>query len=165
MEPDRSVTGGAWYSDQDFESEFVDILNQQCHRFLHSRLEQARRDGGAEAAGGPIALRNKSMATAKDVLGFISALGISKVQLKPDDIETILDTLVFDGKAEKTVQASASNEGGGGEVKFFRAVEPLLPPTGLMRTPCGGCPVMRDCGAVGAVNPTKCVYLKDWMQL
>ena len=31
LEPDRSVTGGAWYSDQDFESEFVDILNQQVN--------------------------------------------------------------------------------------------------------------------------------------
>ena len=32
LEPDRSVTGGAWYSDQDFESEFIEILNQQCFR-------------------------------------------------------------------------------------------------------------------------------------
>ena len=33
LEPDRSVTGGAWYSDHDFESEFVEVLNQQCYRF------------------------------------------------------------------------------------------------------------------------------------
>ena len=32
LEPDHSVTGGAWYSDQDFESEFVEILNQQAYR-------------------------------------------------------------------------------------------------------------------------------------
>ena len=33
LEPDRSVTGGAWYNDgKDFEAEFVEILNQQCHR-------------------------------------------------------------------------------------------------------------------------------------
>ena len=38
LEPDHSVTGGAWYSEQDFESEFVEILNQQCYRFLHHRL-------------------------------------------------------------------------------------------------------------------------------
>lgn len=29
LEPDRSVTGGSWYSDQDFESEFVQVLHQQ----------------------------------------------------------------------------------------------------------------------------------------
>lgn len=38
LEPDRSVTGGAWYSDQDFESEFVEILNQQCHKFLVKKV-------------------------------------------------------------------------------------------------------------------------------
>ena len=38
LEPDRSVTGGAWYSDQDFESEFVEVLNQQCFIFLEQRV-------------------------------------------------------------------------------------------------------------------------------
>ena len=37
LDPDRSVTGGAWYSDgKDFEAEFVEILNQQCHRYYMS---------------------------------------------------------------------------------------------------------------------------------
>ena len=40
LEPDASVTGGAWYSDQDFESEFVDILNQQCHKFLLQKVRE-----------------------------------------------------------------------------------------------------------------------------
>lgn len=38
LEPDRSVTGGAWYSDQDFESEFVEVLNQQCFKYLEQRV-------------------------------------------------------------------------------------------------------------------------------
>jgi len=44
LQPDRSVTGGAWYSDQDFESEFVEVLNQQCHKFLQQKLERAEKD-------------------------------------------------------------------------------------------------------------------------
>ena len=38
LDPDSTVTGGAWYSDQDFESEFVDILNQQCYKFLLQKV-------------------------------------------------------------------------------------------------------------------------------
>ena len=38
LQPDRSVTGGAWYSDQDFESEFVDVLTNQCHKFLLTKV-------------------------------------------------------------------------------------------------------------------------------
>lgn len=37
LEPDVSVTGGTWYSNQDFEAEFVDVLNQQCLRFLQEK--------------------------------------------------------------------------------------------------------------------------------
>jgi hypothetical protein len=74
LEPDRTVTGGAWYCDQDFEAEFVDVLNQQCYRFLHQKLEATR-----DCKGGPIAARNISYASSKDVWKYISELGISKV--------------------------------------------------------------------------------------
>ena len=40
LEPDQSVTGGSWYSDQDFESEFVDVLNQQCFKFLQQKVRR-----------------------------------------------------------------------------------------------------------------------------
>ncbi len=98
LEPDRSVTGGAWYSDhQDFESEFVEILNQQCHRFLSERRDRSK----SQSHAGPVATRNASTASSKEVLKYISELGISKVQLKVEDIEAILDTLIYDGKVEK----------------------------------------------------------------
>ena len=41
LQPDRSVTGGAWYSDQDFESEFVEVLNQQCYKFLQDKVRSS----------------------------------------------------------------------------------------------------------------------------
>ena len=40
LEPDVSITGGTWYSNQDFEVEFVDVLNQQCLRFLQEKVKQ-----------------------------------------------------------------------------------------------------------------------------
>ena len=65
------------------------------------------------------------------------------MQLSEGDIETILNTLVFDGKAEMSLVAdSSSNKSStGGQKKLFRALVPLMPVTGLMRTPCGVCPV------------------------
>ncbi len=53
--------------------------------------------------------------------------------------------------------------------RYYRATEPLLPTTGLMRVPCGGCQVFNNCCsslddvAGSAVNPRKCVYMKEWM--
>lgn len=74
LEPDKSVTGGAWYNDQDFESEFVDVLNQQCYRFLRQK-----KDAVKSCKEGPIAAQNMASASSKDVCTHISELGISKV--------------------------------------------------------------------------------------
>lgn len=74
LDPDRSLTGGAWYSDQDFESEFVDVLNQQCFNFLEAKKQTAK-----EAVGGPLTMNNNSYASVTDVWKFINQLGISRV--------------------------------------------------------------------------------------
>ena len=70
---------------QDFESEFVEILNQQCFRFLYQKLERAR-----ESPEGPLSTRNISLASSREVLKYIAELGISKVALRVEDIEAIL---------------------------------------------------------------------------
>ncbi|XP_013783845.1 DNA-directed RNA polymerase III subunit RPC6-like isoform X1 [Limulus polyphemus] len=159
LEPDRSITGGAWYSDQDFESEFVEVLNQQCFKFLQQKLMTAR-----EATNDPISERNASYASSKDIWKFINELGISKVTLSAEDIEAILDTLIYDGKVEKTIVASQVTSGStGGMTRLYRAVEPLIESTGLMRLPCGVCPVMEECQEGGAISPSNCLYMKQWL--
>ena len=52
-----------------------------------------------------------------------------------EDIEMILDLTVYDGKVEKSIGADLT--------KRYRAVEPLLPAPGIVRTPCGVCPVSK----------------------
>lgn len=60
------------------------------------------------------------------------------MQLSVEDIETILDTLLYDGKCERSIVAGA---GDGEQTKLYRAVNSLIESTGLMRMPCGSCPV------------------------
>lgn len=150
LEPDRSVTGGAWYQDQDFEAEFVDVLNQQCYRFLEQKKE-----GTSACKTGPIAARNITFASSKEVWKFISDLGISKVKLSVEDLEMILNTLVYDGKVERTLSGDGSN--------LYRAIQPLIKPPGLIQAPCGVCPVRKNCCDVGDVTPTKCQYITEWL--
>ena len=57
-------------------------------------------------------------------------------------METILNTLVYDGKAEVTVQvAMETDDGGGGNVRLYRSVNPFLTSAGLDHIPCAVCPV------------------------
>ncbi|XP_013382572.1 DNA-directed RNA polymerase III subunit RPC6 [Lingula anatina] len=159
LEPDRTVTGGAWYSDQDFESEFVEVLNQQCFKFLEQKAALAR-----DSKADPMAQKNAAYTSSSDVWKYISELGISKVQLSIADIETILDTLIYDGKVERTVVAAAAGgDADAGQLKLYRAISPLIQPTGLMKTPCGVCPVIKDCYEGGAVSPSTCIYMKEWL--
>ncbi|XP_018331669.1 probable DNA-directed RNA polymerase III subunit RPC6 [Agrilus planipennis] len=150
LEPDSSVTGGAWYQDQDFESEFVDVLNQQCQRFLVQKQEEAQK-----LWGGPLIARNRSYVSAKDVHKFISELGISKVALNVQDIESILYTVVLDNNAERIVSPS-------GEF-LYRAIKSFLPSPGLVKSTCGICPISHRCADSGFVNAKVCTYLTDWL--
>ncbi|XP_011303497.1 DNA-directed RNA polymerase III subunit RPC6 [Fopius arisanus] len=150
LEPDRSVTGGAWYQDQDFEAEFVDVLNQQCYRFLELKREEMK-----TVRGGPIIARNVTFASSKEVWQFISDLGISKVNLSVEDLEMILNTLVYDGKVERTVSADGDT--------IYRAITSIVTTPGLILTPCGMCPVRKNCCDLGDVTPLKCQYLTDWL--
>ncbi|XP_015422910.1 PREDICTED: DNA-directed RNA polymerase III subunit RPC6-like [Myotis davidii] len=87
--------------------------------------------------------RNSSFASSHEVWKYICELGISKVELSMEDIETILNTLIYDGKVEMTIIAAKEGTVGSvdGHMKLYRAVNPIIPPTGLVRTPCGLCPV------------------------
>jgi len=167
LEPDSTVTGGAWYSDQDFESEFVDILNQQCFKFLEQKSAEAQ-----QMKIDPLLRRNRSYATSQEVWKYISELGISKVTLSEQDIETILDTIIYDGKAEMIIvsdTSGASSSAAGdanviGQKKLYRSIKPLVSVPGLMRMPCGVCPVVRNCYPGGSVSPQTCIYLKEWLE-
>ncbi|XP_033127297.1 DNA-directed RNA polymerase III subunit RPC6-like [Anneissia japonica] len=159
VQPDRSVTGGAWYSDQDFEAEFVDVLNQQCLKFLQQKNELAKK-----MKLEPLSVRMKSFSSSKEVWKYISELGISKVELSVEDIETILNTLIYDGRIEMTLMAGQGGSVDSGEVKLYRSVEMLIEPAGIMRVPCGVCPVFDQCNEGAIISPSNCVYMSEWLE-
>ena len=168
LEPDRSITGGAWYSGKDFESEFVEILNEQCYRYLCEKKEQINEN--PKYVNDPLLKRNALFATSKEIHEFIKSLGISKIDLSVDDIESILNTLVFDGKAERSVMSNnmvSANVTNVEHINLYRAVESVLESklgSGIVRTPCGICPLYENCHPDGLINPRQCVYIKEWLE-
>lgn len=63
--------------------------------------------------------------------------------------------MVYDGKAQKIVKSEGT---------FYRAVETLLPPEGIVQSPCGICPVINKCSDVGSITPKTCSYMKEWLE-
>lgn len=123
--PDVSVTGGAFYSDQEFDTELANILHDYCYRFLEDRKKSQSH------LADPIIAREASFASSEDILEFIKNLGIVKIELTLDDIEKVLYTLVLDKKAKKKTRHGMNCYVCRSDYK----------PTGVVLTPCGLCPV------------------------
>nr|XP_033472751.1 DNA-directed RNA polymerase III subunit RPC6-like [Epinephelus lanceolatus] len=109
----------------------------------HMTVLCVQAEAARDSKQSPMVQRNSSFATSHEVWKYICELGISKVDLSMDDIETILNTLIYDGKVEMTVIAAKEGTVGSvdGQMKLYRGVNAVIQPTGLVRTPCGLCPV------------------------
>ena len=34
LEPSREITGGAWYTEHEYDAEFINVLREQCEKFI-----------------------------------------------------------------------------------------------------------------------------------
>lgn len=155
IQPASSLTGGAWYNENDFETEFVDILSRQALKFL-----QQQRSHAELQHQDPLAVQRNMLVGVKQLKVFIGQLGISKVELSNMEVEQIAEALVYDGHVAKVFTLGE----GGKTVAFYHALKNQPTASGLTRVPCGICPVISNCKVGGTISPETCVYLKDWMK-
>lgn len=141
LEPSREITGGAWYTNQELDCEFIEVLRNTCLRLIE-RHENPH-------------------ASLADVAAFINGRGVSRVELSHDEIRTLLDTLVADGK----VEVLAPPEGAPADAPDRYRVAVLRVPetTPLTAVPCGVCPVIDQCREGGQISPQTCVYYGGWL--
>ncbi|CAE7887423.1 POLR3F, partial [Symbiodinium sp. KB8] len=78
VEPDKTVTGGKWYTDSKLDTEFITHLSEAVYVALQS---------------GP---RSRAQ-----LLEMLAQVGVSSVALTPSDVQDILDILVYDGMVEE----------------------------------------------------------------
>ena len=119
LEPSREITGGAWYTEHEYDKEFIDVLRDQCLKFVLTKARARRlppprvrrgprrrsahrcrmrgRHGGARRAC--VAHAAQRQASLDEMCEFVSTTGLSKVQLGSDEVLQIVNTLVYDGKA------------------------------------------------------------------
>lgn len=156
--PDPTITGGPWYSDNEFEAEFVRVLNEQCARLLDERLEESIQKYPHD----PFLQRTHSLISSAELVSFINEMGIATVLLTVGEIELILDTLIYDGKIEKVTVASMMKENGT-KSNLYRSIKSIIISAPIVRTPCGICPIFNDCHDDGLITPSTCIYLNNWL--
>ncbi|CAF3335739.1 unnamed protein product [Rotaria sp. Silwood2] len=159
LTPDPSITGGTWYSDQEFEAEFVRILNEQCARLLDEHLDESIE----KFPNDPFLRRTSSLMSSSELASIINQMGIATVTLTAQDIESILYTLICDGKIEKMAVASTTTNENGAKQNLYRSIRSTIDSTPVVRNPCGICPVFNDCHDEGVITPNTCIYLNKWL--
>ncbi|KAF2841070.1 RNA polymerase Rpc34 [Patellaria atrata CBS 101060] len=99
--------------------------------------------------------------TADDIRDHLNIEGVFSFEVTEDDLKTLLDMLVFDGKLERM------------GARGFRSVRELENEddemssafgNGLTQAPCGRCPVFTLCEEGGPVNASNCVYFDEWLK-
>lgn len=88
IKPDEEVTGGVWFNNNDVDLVFVNRLMDIIHQYCR-RKEEA------------YALNKiDSLVKLSEVRDFIADSGISEVELGQNDLNTLIECLVFDGRME-----------------------------------------------------------------
>eukprot|EP00850_Spirogloea_muscicola_P012381 SM000079S22499 [mRNA] locus=s79:566013:569249:+ [translate_table: standard] len=143
LEPSREITGGAWYTEHEFDAEFIAVLRQQCLQYI----------------------LHKGAVTLEDVAEAVRLSGVTREELRLEDYQQqIVNTLVYDGEVEVVMSSGRDPPFPLGTLYYKPSTSRVPDSTPFTSIPCGVCPVLRDCSDDGLVSPKTCIYFKEWLQ-
>ncbi|GAA5856871.1 hypothetical protein JCM9279_007025 [Rhodotorula babjevae] len=108
IQPSVELTGGPWFTDNELDTELVDMLKRVVHKYLTDKSIPRSIAIADPSSSDPVKFRPIYPATAtpylptvSDVLRNINELEVISVQLKQEHVEALLDLMVYDGQVEK----------------------------------------------------------------
>ena len=135
LTPTREVSGGPWYTDQEFDHEFVDGIKRFVVKFV----------------------TEKQHCTLEDIHAALAKSRISTVPLEIGDVRLVVDTLLCDARLEQLHLRTAA-----GRSVHFKIAKPAVDVAWVAAIPCGACPWPR-CAVDGRHTPATCQYLEKWL--
>jgi DNA-directed RNA polymerase III subunit RPC6 len=95
---------------------------------------------------------------------FVEEKALAKdTTLSSEEIQQLLDLLVYDGKIEKLVSGADAFSYKALRKTFLDEDDQL--DSALTEAPCGRCPVFNLCEEGGPVGPSNCEYFNEWLEL
>lgn len=153
VEPSTEITGGIWCNDQEFDNDKVSVFCEKCLEYIGRQNQISR----------------------KELLFFAKTLNLEQKfsEIKEDDIQKIINILIFDGKIEPIFPVNI-------DVRFLGNKYALLLDKGnpelesvryrrikeynrnniFEYLPCFVCPSDNECKINNVVNPIDCPYNK-----
>jgi len=141
LQPNKKLGGGVFWdiSTNTYDIAFIDTIKKffsnKIQTQLHATIAELRQAYVTE-------LRNP---------------GIAQVDLEDEDIESVVQILIFDGVVEPVITLSA------GASQVYRPSYMTLPTLEIAEMPCTRCPVAHACSESGDITPATCVYMQQWL--
>lgn len=103
LTPSVELSGGPWYTDNELDTVFIDQLCTVLYQFIASKTWPGKRDESRDPSDRPIypASHINSLPTASTCLHFLKNANITDTDLQVENVQSLLDVLVYDGKVEK----------------------------------------------------------------
>lgn len=152
--PSQEITGDIWCNDQKIDNDLVTVFCEKCNKYIEDQKEVSR----------------------KEILFFAKSINLSQkfIDIKEENIQKILNILVFDGKIEPIFPINL-------DVKFLGNKYGLLLDKGHPQLdsikykkireynnnniykylPCVACPSFNECKNNNVINPVECIYIKE----
>lgn len=102
MTPSLELSGGPWYTDNEMDTVFINQLCTFLHRFITSKTWPSGK-GDSVGTSAPLypASHTPSLPTAATCQIWLKNNKVTSTPLKVEDVQSLLDVLVYDGKVEK----------------------------------------------------------------
>ena len=154
VEPSQEITGGIWCNDQEFDDSLVKVMCEKCAQYIGTQ-KQVSRD---------------------ELLFFAKSTNLTKntQEIKEDDIQKIINILIFDGKIEPIFPVNIDKkflgnkyslllDKGHSEQKLirYRKIKEYKTNNIFEYLPCFYCPSFNECKTDNVVNPVECLYNKS----
>lgn len=168
FEPSAELTGGAWYTDDKLDVEFIDQLSSQLLKYIVAKSSPS----SSQHANAIFANTFKAFPTTRELHGWISKSGITSVTLSRQDVQALVDRLLFDGAIQR-IQVNDEEDSddpdyeaeGRVDAYVYKAIaNPRDSGNALTDIPCGVCPVFSFCAPGGPVSPEGCSYFTQWLR-
>jgi len=152
--PAKEITGGPWYTDQEFDHAFVEELCKAVVNFV------------AAASTRP----SEPLLDGAHVLQQLVGTGIiASSTISLEELDMLLNMLVYDGRLEAVKNAALGSSAVSGHARAgvvkYRVAKKITALNHLTEMPCGVCPVVEQCREGGVISPSSCVYMNDWLAL
>ncbi|CAK9440035.1 uncharacterized protein LODBEIA_P41350 [Lodderomyces beijingensis] len=97
LQPSLEVTGGAWFTDSELDTEFIDTVSMIIWRFIYSATFPKEESNALQSSYDA----RSPGANMDQIMQFLSSSNVLQVELELNDVQSLCNLLVFDDKIEQ----------------------------------------------------------------